>query len=239
MEMMKTPLSSLALHLGLALGLAGGLLAETGAWGPWPDLRFVPRNPAGWSLEQLAEVWSPVRGMEEDAGGVLLRVLQGRPRSLRVGEGVGLYARNFDGSVQGLVGRGEVVDSSPATGEARVRVRSVHLTRFHQHDPWKGWSARNVWRPGHAPGELSYFVSPRNLVALPPEEWEALLEGRLYRGMSARNLLRTLGSPAARGAYDFAHGRQEQWIYQDDPRQRTYVYLDVARSRVTGFHSGS
>jgi len=86
-------------------------------------------------------------------------------------------------------------------------------------------------------GRLDLDADVRPLLAQgrgapPPGTWEA------GRPVSARDLIRTLGSPTARGTYDFAHGRQEQWVYQDGVRGRTYVYLDQRTRKVTGWHRG-
>jgi hypothetical protein len=237
LDMMKLLLSVCSLGILLSLTTTTALFAQEG-WGGWPDLRFLPSNPSGWSLEKLNQHWAPALFHETGEDGAYLVVRQGRPRSLRVGEGVGVYMRSFDGGQQGLVGRGEVVEASHRTGMARVRLSAAHLTRRFTHDPWRGWVSTFSWRPGYRPGEVSYFVSPENLVAMPEAEWKPLLEGRLYRGMSARNLMRTLGSPSARGSYEFSRGRQEQWVYQRSPRARTYVYVDADQLRVTGFHEG-
>lgn len=227
-----------ALLAGVSLHALGASLHAEEPWGPWPDLRFVPEPSQGWSLDRLDQHWAPVVGEEPGEDGVFLRIRQGTPRTLRVGEPLGLYQRSFDGSIQGLVGRAEVISSDRDARDALVRVDCENLVEYFEHDPWQGWQRRHQWRSGFSPAEIRYYVSPENLVVAPEENWTALLERRVERGTSARDVLRTLGSPAARGAFDFATGRQEQWVYSRDPWRRTYVYLDVATQRVTALHQG-
>lgn len=222
----------------LAIALAAQAAGTVGAtgWGPWPDLRFVPEPSPGWSFEQLRQAWRPARGFELEEDGVVL-VLADRPtRWFRPGDRVAVYYRTMDGGRQGLAGRGEVLSVDRTTLEARVAVRLAHLVQPFVHDPWKGWTRSYAWRPGFAPGEVQYYVSTQNLSNLDDQAFAALLAGDLYRGMPARDLIRTLGSPTARGVFDFAEGRQEQWVYQVDAHRRRYVYVDVATLRVTGWH---
>ncbi len=225
--------------LALALACAG----EAVAISPWggPDLSYAPdpRTAPGWTDQAMARVWTRVVAFEAGEDGPAM-VVPAEPEEgprLQVGRRLGIYYRTGDGR-QGLAGHGTVATVDREAGMARVPVRLAHAMTFHEHDPWKGWQARVSFRPGYEPDRIAYFASPENLTALEPEDWEAVLAGRVYRGMAAREVLRSWGAPAARGAHDFAHGRQEQWVYQVDALRRAYVYLDVATARVTGWHQG-
>lgn len=216
---------------------ATGPLMGAGDWGPWPDLRFLPRAAPGLSLEALKPRWAKVSRYEAADDGVYFFAPDDAPRRLRVGQDLGVYYRNFDGSAQGLAGRGEVVAISRKPRVAQVKVHLAHLTQWFGHSPWRGWQRQHGWRPGFEPGKTSYFLSAENLSGLPDETWAAVLAGEPHRGLAARDMMRVWGSPAARSSFTFAHGKQEQWVWHLDPRRRAYAYVDSRTLRVTGWHT--
>lgn len=218
----------------LGLLLASGALAE--GWGSWPDLTYAPdpsRNP-GWSDAQLDEVRSALRGFHADVDGAYFLT---DAEELRLHPGQQLVVYYQGGGRQGIAGNAEVVARSEA-GEATLRVRLAFLMQWFAHHPWKGWGREVAWREGYEPSRMRYFVSRRNLATRPLEEFEAIRTASLARGMHAGDVLRTWGAPAARGKHVFSHGPAEQWVYQQDPFRRAYVYVDVGTRRLVGFHGG-